>query len=144
MMEKIGWINSQQASQLATDMVLRTIPKSFVDPVYAAIIYPAVRITKINFRALPADYWNHLGMYQIVENFGATDPFLADRMVETLRTTTDTSLALAAGRTLLRLDKVIVINNQVSTAIRILSTSSDPALRALAEQLKSSQNETNS
>lgn len=143
MMEKIGWINSQQASQLATDMVLRTIPKSFVDPVYAAIIYPAVRITKINFRALPADYWNHLGMYQIVENFGATDPFLADRMVETLRTTTDTSLALAAGRTLLRLDKVIVINNQVSTAIRILSASSDPALRALAEQLKSSQNETN-
>jgi hypothetical protein len=144
MMQKIGWVGSQQASTMATEMVLRTIPKSFIDPVYVAILYPAVRVAKINYQSLPADYWNHIEMYQVVEGFRATDPYLADRMLQTIRTTSDVNLTLAAGRTLVRLANVIVIRNQVRTAIQILSGSSDPRVRALVEELARSQNETNS
>lgn len=139
MMEKIGWVSHDQASAIATEIVLRLIPRSFKDPVYVAVLHPAVQLARVNFQNLPADYWNHVETYQVVEAFKAKGPFIANRMVESIRTAPTVEIAIAAGRTLLRIDKTDLISSQMQAAARILNSSADPRLRSLAQEFKDAQ-----
>jgi hypothetical protein len=139
MMQKIGWMSKPQAVSIATEISLRLLPKAFIDPGYVSLLHPAVNIAKFNYQALPLEYWNHLEMYQVVENFIANDTVVADRAVETIRSSQDKRLILAAGNTLLRMIVWVNIPSQARTAAKILASSSDPQLRSLGQQLAQKQ-----
>ncbi|MBC7464740.1 MAG: hypothetical protein H7256_02005 [Bdellovibrio sp.] len=143
MMDKIGWVSKQESSVIARDIVIKNLPKLFKDPVVMASLDSAKRLTVLDFKSFPEEYWTSVEMFNLVERFNSTDSFVVQKALDILKSTQDPELAKAAGASLVRIQKWARIAPQAQIAVKLLINFQQPELQKIRLDLEEGLREKN-
>lgn len=143
MMAKIGWVSPQESSVMARDIVIKNLPKLFKDPVVLASLDSAKKLTTLDFKSFPEEYWNSVQMFNLVERFNSTDSFVVQKALDVLKSTQDVALATAAGNSLVRIQKWAHIPSQAQIAVKLLTNFPQPELQKIRSSLEEGLSEKN-